>query len=139
MQSLVRLFIVVLVCAGLAVAQSVIPFRLLSSHQPEPTDAVREFDYNVSVEQNLDVSGIKTVICSLSQSEKPSAYDVLSIGIYYKLDHYDTDQREHRIAQYHWNKDSPKNSRRLVVNKDAKGQPLPEWRFYDFNHAKSCK
>jgi len=148
MQGISRIVLVLMVCAALASAQTVVPYRLLSSRQSS-AGSIREFDYNVSVDQNLDVSAVKRIICQVIQSEKPAAYEVLSIGIYFKLNQYipenerdvkdSAEHREHRMAQYHWNKDSPKDSRRLVLNKDSRGLSLPEWRFYDFDHAKSCR
>jgi len=144
-----KLLILLLVSTGLSAAQTAVPFRLLTSSDSGFSKNIREFDYNVSVDQYLEVSGIRNVICQLIRREKPNGYEVLSLGIYYKLDQYiaETDRdvadaarhREQRIAQYHWNKDSPKDSRRLVVSKDAKGKSLPEWRYYDFDHAKSCR
>jgi hypothetical protein len=149
MRDISKLFMILLVSAGLCAAQAAVPFHLLSSSDSGTTKNVREFEYNVSVEQHLEVPGIKSVICQLIRKEKPGGYEILSLGIYYKLDRYiaeaDRDvadgarHREQRIAQYHWNKDSPKDSRRLVVSKDAKGNSLPEWRYYDFNHTKSCR
>jgi hypothetical protein len=140
---------ILLVSAGLSAAQIAVPFHLLSSSDSGSTKNVREFDYNVSVDQYLEVPGLKSVVCQLVRNEKPSGYEILSLGIYYKLDRYiaETERdvaegarhREQRIAQYHWNKDSPKDSRRLVVSKDAKGKSLPEWRYYDFDHTKSCR
>jgi len=149
MRDISKLVMILLVSAGLCAAQAAVPFHLLSSSDSGTTKNVREFEYNVSVEQHLEVPGIKSVICQLIRKEKPGGYEILSLGIYYKLDRYiaeaDRDvadgarHREQRIAQYHWNKDSPKDSRRLVVSKDAKGNSLPEWRYYDFNHTKSCR
>jgi hypothetical protein len=149
MRGISKLVLGLLAGAGICAAQSAVSFHLLSATDSGTTKNVREFDYNVSVEQYLEVSGIKNVVCQLIRSEKPSGYDVLSMGIYYKLDGYiaeaDRDvaegarHREQRIAQYHWFKDSPKDSRRLVVSKDAKGKSLPEWRYYDFDHVKSCR
>ena len=149
MRDISKLVMILLVSAGLCAAQAAVPFHLLSSSDSGTTKNVREFEYNVSVEQHLEVPGIKNVICQLIRKEKPGGYEILSLGIYYKLDRYiaeaDRDvadgarHREQRIAQYHWNKDSPKDSRRLVVSKDAKGNSLPEWRYYDFNHTKSCR
>ena len=149
MRVISKLFMVLLAGAGLCAAQASVPFHLLSSSDSGTTKNVREFEYNISVEQHLEVPGIKSVICQLIRTEKPSGYEILSLGIYYKLDRYiaETDRdvadgarhREQRIAQYHWNKDSPKDSRRLVVSKDAKGNSLREWRYYDFDHAKSCR
>jgi hypothetical protein len=149
MHGISKLFTILLVSTGLCAAQAAIPFHLLSSSDSGTTKNVREFEYNVSVEQHLEVPGIKNVICQLIRTEKPVGYEILSLGIYYKLDRYiaeaDRDvaegarHREQRIAQYHWNKDSPKDSRRLVVSKDAKGNSLPEWRYYDFDHTKSCR
>jgi hypothetical protein len=149
MRGISKLFIVLLVSTGLCAAQVVVPFHLLSATDSGTTKNVREFEYNVSVEQYLEVPGIKNVICQLIRNEKPRGYEILSLGIYYKLDRYiaETERdvaegarhREQRIAQYHWNKDSPKDSRRLVVSKDAKGNSLPEWRYYDFDHSKSCR
>ena len=144
-----KLFIVLLITTGLCAAQSAVPFRLLTSRDSGSARNLREFDYNVSVEQFLDESGLKNVICQVIRNEKPSGYEILNFGIYYKLDKYieETDRdiadgtrhRELRIAQYHWSKDLPKDSRRLVVSKDAKGKSLPEWRYYNFDHAKSCR
>ena len=149
MRRTLKLFMVLLAASGISAAQFVVPFHLLSASDSGTTKNVREFDYNVSVEQYLEVSGIKTVVCQLVRSEKPKGYEVLNLGIYYKLDRYvpesDRDvaegarHREQRIAQYHWFKDSPKDSRRLVVSKDGKGKSLPEWRYYDFDHTKSCR
>jgi hypothetical protein len=149
MRGISKLFIVLLASTGLCAAQVAVPFHLLSSSDSGTTKNVREFEYNVSVEQYLEVPGIKSVVCQLVRNEKPSGYEILSLGIYYKLDRYvaeaDRDvaegahHREQRIAQYHWNKDSPKDSRRLVVSKDVKGKSLPEWRYYDFDHTKSCR
>jgi hypothetical protein len=149
MRGLSRLVIVFLIGAGLCIAQTAISYHLLTSNDSGTAKNIREFDYNVSVDQYLDVNGIKNVICQLIRSEKPSGYDVLNFGVYYKLDRYVPESerdvadgarhREQRIAQYHWNKDSPKDSRRLVVSKDPKGKTLPEWRYYDFDHARSCR
>jgi hypothetical protein len=149
MRGISKLVMVLLAGVGLCAAQAAVPFHLLSASDSGTTKNVREFDYNVSVEQYLEVPGIKSVVCQLIRSEKPSGYEVLSLGIYYKLDQYiaeaDRDvaegarHREQRIAQYHWFKDSPKDSRRLVVSKDGKGKSLPEWRYYDFDHSKSCR
>jgi len=149
MSGISKLFMVLLVSAELGAAQVAVPFHLLSLSDSGTTKNVREFEYNVSVEKYLEASGIKNVVCQLIRNEKPSGYEVLSLGIYYKLDRYiaETDRdvadgarhRERRIAQYHWNKDSPKDSRRLVVSKDAKGNSLTEWRYYDFDHTKSCR
>jgi hypothetical protein len=140
---------VLLISSSLVAAQSAVPFRKLSSHESGSAQTVKEFDYNVSVDQYLDVAAAKNVICRLILNEKPLVYDILSAGIYYKLDRYISESdgdvadaaelRNRRIAQYHWNKDSPKDSRRLVLTKDAKGQTLREWRFYDFDHTKTCK
>ena len=148
MQRITRILLVLMVCCSLASAQTVVPYRLLSSRESAP-GSIKEFDYNVSVDQNLDVAAVKRVICQVVQSEKPVASEVLSIGIYFKLNEYipenerdvkdSAEHRAHRIAQYHWNKDSPKDSRRLVLTKDSKGQSLSDWRFYDFNHEKSCR
>ena len=125
------------------------PFHLLSSRQSATSESINEADFNISVDRNLDVSGVKSVICQLIRAEKPRGYEILSIGVYYKLDRYSpeserdlqetAEHREHRIAQYHWSKDSPKDGRRLVINKDAKGQPLGTWRFYNFDHSKECR
>jgi hypothetical protein len=149
MRGILKLSMVLLVSTGLGAAQIAVPFHLLSSNDSGTTKNVREFEYNVSVDQYLEVPGIKSVVCQLIRNEKPSGYEILSLGIYYKLDRYiaETERdvadgarhRELRIAQYHWNKDSPKDSRRLVVSKDAKGKSLPEWRYYDFDHTKSCR
>jgi len=149
MRGISKLFIILLAGTGLYAAQGAVPFLLLSSSDSGTTRNVREFEYNVSVEQYLDPSAIKSVVCQLIRKEKPGGYEILSLGIYYKLDRYivETDRdvaegarhRERRIAQYHWNKDSPKDSRRLVVSKDAKGNSLTEWRYYDFDHTKSCR
>jgi hypothetical protein len=129
--------------------QSAPLYRLLSAHSSSAAEPVHEVDYNVSVDQYLDASRIRNVICQLIRSEKPAGYDVLSAGIYYKLERYVpgnegeavdiADRRDRRIAQYHWSKDAPKDSRRLAVSRDAKGQSLPDWRFYDFDHTKACK
>jgi len=142
-------FIALLMAAGLCVAQTAVPFRMLTSRDSGSARNLREIDYNVSVEQYLDESGLRNVICQVIRREKPSGYEILNFGIYYKLDKYieendrdiadGTRHREQRIAQYHWYKDSPKDSRRLVVSKDAKGKSLPEWRYYNFDHAKSCR
>ena len=144
-----KLFAMLLITTGLCVAQAAVPFRLLTSSDSGTARNLREFDYNVSVEEYLDTSGLKNVICQVIRSEKPGGYEVLNFGIYYKLEKYivETDRdiadgtrhREQRIAQYHWYKDSPKDSRRLVVSKDAKGKSLAEWRYYDFDHTKSCR
>src|SRR5712675_1923764 len=149
MRGISKLIMVLLVSTGLSAAQIAIPLSSLSSSDSGSTKNVREFEYNVSVDQYLEVPGIKSVVCQLIRNEKPGGYEILSLGIYYKLDKYITEterdvadaarHREQRIAQYHWNKDSPKDSRRLVVSKDAKGNPLPEWRYYDFDHTKSCR
>src|SRR6185436_3137445 len=130
-------------------AQAVIPYRLIGTRQSSPGDAVREMEYNISVEQNLDVSSIRNAICQVVKNEKPAGYEVLAVSIYYKLERYmpedgmDTkaaaELRDRRIAHYHWNKDSPKDKRRLAVTKDPKGQPLANWRFYDFDHMKACR
>ena len=146
MRGISKLFMLLLAGTGLYAAQAV-PFLLLSSSDSGTTKNVREFEYNVSVEQYLDPSAIKSVVCQLIRKEKPGGYEILSLGIYYKLDRYiaesDRDvaegarHRERRIAQYHWNKDSPKDSRRLVVSKDANS--MTEWRYYDFDHTKSCR
>jgi hypothetical protein len=140
--------VALLVCAGLA-GQTAIPFRLIGTRHSAPSDAIREFEYNVSVEQNLDVSSIRNTVCQVLRSEKPSAYEILAVTIYYNLERYIPEEgmdaklaaelRERRIAQYHWNKDSPKDKRRLAVTKDAKGQSLKEWKFYDFDHMKACR
>jgi hypothetical protein len=144
-----KVLLMLLITTGLCVGQSAIPFILLTSNDSGSTRNLREIDYNISVERHLDTSSLKNLICQVIRSEKPSGYEILNFGIYYKLDKYisETDRdiadgtrhREQRIAQYHWYKDSPKDSRRLVVSKDAKGKSLPEWRYYDFNHAKSCR
>jgi hypothetical protein len=149
MRGISKFFIVLLLSSGLCIAQTVVPFRLLTSSDSGSSRNVRELDYNVAVDQYLDVSGIKNVICQLIRREKPSGYDVLNFGIYYKLERFIPESerdiadgarhREQRIAQYHWNKDSPKDSRRLVVSKDPKGSSLPEWHYYDFDHVKSCR
>ena len=149
MRSISTILVVLLVCAGIADAQTNVSYRLISSHRSDPTDTVKESEYNVSVDRYLDVSAVKNVICQLVRNEKPQGYEVLSIGIYYKLGRYTyeididmkdvVERRERRIAQYHWNKDSPKDSRRLVIPRDAKGQPLKEWRFYNFDHSKDCR
>ena len=149
MRGISKLVMILLAGTALCGAQAAVPFHLLSSTDSGTTKNVREFEYNVSVEQYLEASAIKNVVCQLIRKEKPSGYEILSLGIYYKLDRYiaeaDRDvadgarHRERRIAQYHWNKDSPKDSRRLVVSKDAKGNSLTEWRYYDFDHAKSCR
>lgn len=143
------LVIVVLANAAVGAVQPAVPYRLLSSRESGSPGTIKEFDYNVSVDSYLEVSDVKNVICRLISDEKPQRYEILSIGVYYKLDRYvhagegepadSAEYREHRIVQYHWNKDSPKDSRRLVVIKDAKGKSLPEWRFHDFNHMKSCR
>jgi len=149
MHGISKSLMVLAVSASLLAAQTVITYRLLTSRDSGSEVALREFDYNISVEEYLDVNGIKNVICRLIRSEKPSGYVILNFGVYYKLDRYipETERdvadgarhREQRIAQYHWNKDSPKDSRRLVVSKDPKGKTLPEWRYYDFDHARSCR
>jgi hypothetical protein len=141
-----RLSLVLLASSALAAAQSGVAYRLLSARE-STSSPVREIDYNISVDQYLDVSGVKDVICRMVRAEKPNGFEVLSTGIYYKLDQHSPDSdvadvaelRQRRIAQYHWNKDSPKDSRRLVLSRDAKGQALPEWRFYDFDHSKACR
>ena len=136
-------------CVGLAAGQAAVAYRLIGTRHSAPADPIREFEYNISVEQNLDVPNIRTAICQVLRSEKPTAYEILGVSIYYKLERYIPEEgmdsqlaaefRERRIAQYHWNKDSPKDKRRLVVTKDAKGQPLTQWRFVDFDHTKACK
>ena len=146
-QALLALLFCMTLSAVFAAAQSV-PYHLLSSRRSAESESVIESDYNISVDRNLDVSEVKDAICQVIRTEKPKSYDVLTIGIYHLLDRYISESerdskdsavhREHRIAQYHWSKDSPKDQRRLVVNKDAKGQSLAEWRFYNFNHSKSC-
>lgn len=143
------LIFALLLCAGLAAAQATVPYRLIGTRRSAPADAVHEFEYNISVEQNLDVTNIRNTICQVLKSEKPSGYEILGVTIYYKMERYIPEEgmdstlaaefREKRIAQYHWNKDSPKDKRRLVVTKDAKGQKLAEWRFYDFDHMKACR
>jgi len=140
---------IVLAIAGMCAAQAQIPFRILTSIDSGTTKNLREFDFNIAVDQYLDVSSIRNMICQVIRNEKPAGYEILNFGIYYKLDKYiaETERdlsdsarhREQRIAQYHWAKDSPKDSRRLVVSKDAKGKSLPQWQYVDFNHAKSCK
>src|SRR3954469_24042553 len=107
-----KLFTVLLLSIGLCAAQAAIPFHLLSSSDSGTTKNVREFEYNVSVEQHLEVQGIKNVICQVIRTEKPVGYEILSLGIYYKLDRYIAEaerdvaegarHREQRIAQYHW-------------------------------------
>ena len=149
MRSTSKLLMVILAIVGMSTAQSPVPFRLLTAVDSGTSKNLREFDYNVTVDQYLDVSSIRNVICQVVRSEKPNGYEILNFGVYYKLDKYiaeaDRDlpdsarHREQRIAQYHWNKDAPKDSRRLVVSKDAKGKSLPQWQYVDFNHAKSCK
>lgn len=139
--------LVLLACSVMVVAQA-LPYRLLSSRRSGDAGEVIESDYNISVDRYLDVTATRDVICRLMRTENPKGYDVLSVGIYYMLDRYipeserdlkdSVQQREHRIAQYHWSKDSPKDSRRLVFNRDPKGQPLAEWRFNNFNHSKDC-
>jgi len=149
MRSKSQLLMLILAIAGMCAAQVPIPFRILTSIDSGTTKNLREFDYNIAVEQYLDVSSIRNMICQVIRNEKPTGYEILSFGIYYKLDKYISEaerdlsdsarHREQRIAQYHWSKDSPKDSRRLVVSKDAKGKSLPQWQYVDFNHAKSCK
>ncbi len=138
-----------LLCVQFMSAQSAIPYRLIGTRHSSPADSIREMEYNISVEQNLDASSIRNAICQVLKNEKPTGYEILAVSIYYKLESYvpedgtDTkvaaERRERWIAQYHWNKDSPKDKRRLVVKKDPRGQPLAEWRFYDFDHTKACK
>jgi len=132
-----------LLCAGLLAGQTAIPYRLIDTRHSSPTDSVREFEYNISVEQHLDAASIRNTVCQVVKSEKPPAYEVLAISIYYKLERYAPEEsaelRERRIARYHWSKDSQKDKRRLVLFKDAKGQSLSEWRFYDFDHTKACR
>ena len=149
MRSASKILTFIFAIAGMSAAQSTVPVRLLTAVDSGTTKNLREFDYNVSVDQYLDVSSIRNVICQVVRSEKPSGYEILNFGVYYKLDKYiaeadrelpdSTRHREQRIAQYHWNKDTPKDSRRLVVSKDAKGKSLAQWQYVDFNHAKSCK
>src|SRR5689334_13588606 len=88
MRGISKLFMVLLAGTGLSAAQVAVPFHLLSASDSGTTKNVREFDYNVSVEQYLEVSGIKNVVCQLVRSEKPKGYEVLSLGIYYKLESY---------------------------------------------------
>ena len=139
----------ILLCVQFLIAQSVVPYRLIGTRHSSPADSIRETEYNISVEQNLDASSIRNAICQVLKNEKPAGYEVLSVSIYYKLERYipedgiDTKDaaeiRERRIARYHWSKDSPKDKRRLVVTKDPKGLPLKDWRFYDFDHTKACR
>ena len=148
MRALTPIFALLLI-GGLAAGQATVPYRLIGTRHSEPTDAIREFEYNISVEQNLDVTSIRNTICQVVKSEKPAGYEILGVTIYYKMERYIPEEgmdatlaaefREKRIAQYHWNKDSPKDKRRLVVTKDAKGQKLAEWRFVDFDHMKACR
>jgi hypothetical protein len=122
--------------------QSPVPYRLLTARESGSEQTLKEIDYSVSVDQYLDGSQARNIVCALIREKKPRSYDVLSIGIYYKLDGDAADMselRERRLVQYHWSKDSPNDARRLVLTKDAKGQSLPEWRFYNFDHTKSCR
>jgi hypothetical protein len=122
--------------------QAPIPYRMVSSRESGTTETIKEVDYSISVNQYLDVSRARNIVCALVREKKPQKYDVLSIGIYYQLEGDSpemTELRERRLVQYHWSKDSPNDARRLVLTKDAKGQPLPEWRFYNFDHTKSCR
>jgi hypothetical protein len=122
--------------------QSTVPYRLVTALESGSEQTLKEIDYSVSVNQYLDVSGARNVVCALIREKKPRSYDVLSIGVYYMLagDSADMSElRERRLVQYHWSKDSPNDARRLVLTKDVKGQSLAEWRFYNFDHTKSCR
>jgi len=122
--------------------QTAIPYRLVNARESGSEAALKEVDYSVSVNQYVDVSGARNIVCALIREKKPRSYDVLSIGIYYMLSGDSADMselRERRLVQYHWSKDSPNDARRLVLTKDAKGQALAEWRFYNFDHARSCR
>jgi len=122
--------------------QAPTPYRMVSARESGPADTIKEVDYSISVNQYLDVSRARNIVCTLIREKKPQGYDVLSIGIYYQLEGDAPEMaelRERRLVQYHWSKDSPNDARRLVLIRDAKGQPLPEWRFYNFDHSKSCR
>jgi hypothetical protein len=122
--------------------QSAVPYRLVTARESGSEQTLKEFDYSVSVDRYLIVSEARNIVCALIREKKPRSYDVLSIGIYYKLGGEAADMselRERRLVQYHWSKDSPNDARRLVLTKDDRGQPLPEWRFYNFDHMKSCR
>ncbi len=132
-----------------ALLQAVPAYRLLSARESPPAAKVREFDFNISVEKYLEVDEARSLICAVVRDQKPQAYEVLSIGIYYKLERHtatedgegasDAELREHRLVQYHWSKDAPKDNRRLVITRDAKGQILSTWRFLNFDHSRSCR
>ena len=149
MRSLSQTVMILLTCSFLATAQAPLPYRLLSQRTPDSADRIKEYDFNVAVDKYLEVAEVRNVICSLIRDTKPRAYDVLSVGIYYRLERYtlqsdeladaSSELRQRRLAQYHWSKDSPNDSRRLAVMRDGKGQALPEWRFNNFDHARSCR
>ncbi len=122
--------------------QTPIPYRMVSARESGSAETIKEVDFSVSVNQYLDVSRARNIVCALIREKKPQGYDVLTIGIYYQLEGDSpemTELRERRLVQYHWSKDAPNDARRLVLTKDAKGQSLPEWRFYNFDHSKSCR
>src|SRR4030095_14989631 len=100
-----------LICVQFMTAQSVVPYRLIGTRQSSPADTIREMEYNISVEQNLDVSSIRNAICQVVKNEKPAGYEILAVSIYYKLERYMPEEgldtkaaaelRDRRIARYH--------------------------------------
>jgi len=126
-----------------------IPYRLLRADLPKPGERFKETEFAVSIDRGLSRSAIEGLICRILVKENPPKSDRLTIRIFLGLTEYipppveseseETAADSHQVAWYVWNPSLPRVRGRLVLMKDADGNPLDQWQSQEFNHPRVCR
>src|SRR5262245_33981630 len=123
-------------------------YRLLRADLPKPGERFKETEFAVSIDRPISRSAIEGLICRVLTKESPPKSDRLTIRVFVGLTEYvppvESESEEaaaddHQIAWYVWNPNLPRVRGRLVLMKDADGNPLDQWQSQEFNHPKACR
>jgi hypothetical protein len=125
-----------------------IPYRLLRADLPKPGERFKQTELAVSVDRPISRLGAEGLICRILTKENPPKSDRLTIRVFLGLTEYvppveseteETATDTHQFAWYVWNPSLPRVRGRLVLMKDADGNPLDQWQSEEFNHPKACR
>ena len=111
-----------------------IPYRLLTSKIPASSDRLKEATFIVSVERSISRAEAERLICQILAKEQPPKFEKLNIQVF-----INTDIAENQLAWYTWDSKLPRIRGRLVVAKDADGNPFDQLQSREFNHEKTCR
>jgi hypothetical protein len=124
------------------------PYRVLRAELPKSGERFKETEFAVSIDRPLSRAAIEGLICRVLVKESPPKSDRLTIRVFVGLSEYvppvesemdEAASDDHQIAWYVWNPSLPRVRGRLVLMKDADGNPLDQWQSQEFNHPKVCR